>query len=100
MRLRHRAAGFLPLHRHSALQLVVDGVLAGCAYLLAYVLRFDSGMAHRYQALRDDTLWWAPALGRWVARETRGRYRVPSDGPGWGSELLEDHARWVLLDAT
>jgi len=62
MRLRHRAAGFLPLHRHSALQLVVDGVLAGCAYLLAYVLRFDSGMAHRYQALRDDTLWWAVGI--------------------------------------
>jgi len=62
MRLRSRAAGVLPLHRHSALQLLVDAVLAGGAYLLSYVLRFDSGMAHRYEALRDDTWWWAVGI--------------------------------------
>jgi FlaA1/EpsC-like NDP-sugar epimerase len=62
MRLRSRAAGFLPLHRHSALQLVADAILAGGAYLLAYMLRFDSGMAHRYQELRDSTMWWAVGI--------------------------------------
>lgn len=64
------------------------------------LIRLQHDDHSRATTTRDDTLWWAPALGRWVARETRGRYRVPSDGPGWGSELLEDHARWVLLDAT
>jgi FlaA1/EpsC-like NDP-sugar epimerase len=59
MRLRSRAAAVLPLHRHSALQLLVDAALAGGAYLLAYELRFDQGVPDRYVLLRQETWWWA-----------------------------------------
>ena len=51
-------SGAIPVHRHSLIQLVVDGALVALAYVLAFQLRFDSGIPHRYELLRDDTIWW------------------------------------------
>ena len=48
----------------------------------------------RYDTTRHDTLWLAPEIGRWVARETSGEYLVPSD-PGAFRGLEESH-RWEL----
>jgi FlaA1/EpsC-like NDP-sugar epimerase len=39
-------------------QLLVDGILVALAYFLAYQLRFDSGVPHRYQELFEGTLPW------------------------------------------
>ncbi len=39
-------------------QLVVDGVLVALAYYLAFQLRFDEGLPHRYELLRERTIWW------------------------------------------
>jgi FlaA1/EpsC-like NDP-sugar epimerase len=65
MRRRIRSAA-LPVHRHSLLQFVVDGVLVALAYLLAFWLRFDgwpSGREnHRYALLIDHTIWWVVPL--------------------------------------
>ena len=58
MRRRLSSAAF-PLHRHSLPQLALDGVLVALAYELAYRLRFDSGIPHRYQLLLDRTIAWA-----------------------------------------
>ncbi|MCW2966971.1 MAG: polysaccharide biosynthesis protein [Solirubrobacteraceae bacterium] len=58
MRRRIRSA-IWPLHRHSAPQLAIDAVLIAGAYLLAYRLRFDSGIPHRYHELFSATLLWA-----------------------------------------
>jgi len=58
MRRRLRSA-IAPLHRHSLLQLAIDGVLVAVAYFLAYRLRFDAGaVPHRYDDLRNATVWW------------------------------------------
>ncbi len=59
MRRRLRTAA-LPLHRHSLLQLAVDGALVALAYFLAYRLRFDQaiGVPHRFQRLFEATLPW------------------------------------------
>ena len=57
MRRWYRSGAF-PVHRHSLVQLIVDGALVGLAYLLAFQLRFDSGMPHRYVLLRDETILW------------------------------------------
>lgn len=46
------------MHRHSLIQLAVDGALVALAYVLAFQLRFDSGIPRRYELLRDDTLPW------------------------------------------
>jgi FlaA1/EpsC-like NDP-sugar epimerase len=37
-------------------QVGVDACLLGLAYYLAYVLRFDSGIPHRYEVLLSDTI--------------------------------------------
>jgi FlaA1/EpsC-like NDP-sugar epimerase len=59
-----RSAAF-PVHRHSLLQLVVDGILVALAYLLAFRLRFPSGFGGanaRYQHLFLETIWWVVPL--------------------------------------
>jgi FlaA1/EpsC-like NDP-sugar epimerase len=43
-------------------QLAVDGVLVALAYYLAFQLRFDEGLTHRYSLLLQRTIWWV-ALG-------------------------------------
>jgi FlaA1/EpsC-like NDP-sugar epimerase len=58
MRRRLSSAAF-PLHRHSLPQLAMDGVLVALAYELAYRLRFDSGIPHRYELLLNRTIAWA-----------------------------------------
>jgi FlaA1/EpsC-like NDP-sugar epimerase len=57
MRRRIRSAAF-PIHRHSLPQLAVDGGLVALAYYLAFQLRFDNGLPHGYELLRDRTVWW------------------------------------------
>jgi FlaA1/EpsC-like NDP-sugar epimerase len=54
---RLRTAAF-PVHRHSLPQLVTDGVLVALAYTLAFVLRFDADLPHRYERLLTETVWW------------------------------------------
>jgi FlaA1/EpsC-like NDP-sugar epimerase len=62
MRRRLRSAAPIPFHRHVLPQIVVDGVLVAIAYYLAFQLRFDEGLPHRYRLLMDRTIWWV-ALG-------------------------------------
>ncbi len=57
MRRRIRSAA-LPLHRHSLLQLALDGALVALAYYLAFQLRFDNGPSGLYEDLRERTIWW------------------------------------------
>ncbi len=61
MRRWYRSGAF-PVHRHSLLQLIVDGGLVALAYALAFQLRFDNGIPHRYALLRDDTILWVVPL--------------------------------------
>src|ERR671939_524729 len=43
-------------------QVAVDGCLLTAAYYLAYVLRFDSGIPHRYDELLGDTIVFVVAM--------------------------------------
>jgi len=61
MRRWYRSGAF-PVHRHSLVQLIVDGGLVALAYMLAFELRFDNGIPRRYDLLRDDTILWVVAL--------------------------------------
>jgi FlaA1/EpsC-like NDP-sugar epimerase len=57
MRRRIRSAA-IPFHRHSLPQIAVDGALVALAYYLAFHLRFDEGLPHRYALLLERTIWW------------------------------------------
>jgi FlaA1/EpsC-like NDP-sugar epimerase len=63
MRRRLRSAAIVPFHRHVLPQIAVDGALVAVAYYLAFHLRFDAGLTHRYQLLLDRTIWWVTAGG-------------------------------------
>jgi FlaA1/EpsC-like NDP-sugar epimerase len=83
MRRRIRSAA-LPLHRHSLLQLAVDGALVALAYYLAFQLRFDKGPSGFYELLRERTIWWVlagslPILVLARVYERRWRYSGQRD---------------------
>jgi len=61
MRRWYRSGAF-PVHRHSLVQLVIDGALVALAYAVAFRLRFDAGIPHRYDLLRDQTILWVVPL--------------------------------------
>jgi FlaA1/EpsC-like NDP-sugar epimerase len=61
MRRWYRSGAF-PVHRHSLVQLIVDGGLVALAYMLAFELRFDNGIPRRYDLLRDHTILWVVPL--------------------------------------
>ena len=58
---RRRLAAGMPVHRHALPQLAVDGALVALAYVLAYHLRFDTELPHRYELLLEQTLPWVIA---------------------------------------
>jgi FlaA1/EpsC-like NDP-sugar epimerase len=62
MRRRIRSAA-IPFHRHSLPQIAVDGALVALAYYLAFHLRFDGGLPHRYELLLERTIWWVVLAG-------------------------------------
>lgn len=49
----------------------------------------------RVRSTRRDTLWFAPALGHWVAREWSGQYIIP--GPRRGEVMQDDWVRFELI---
>lgn len=59
---RRISSAALPIHRHSLPQVVVDCVLVALAYLIAFWLRFDGHLVHRYDRLLDQTIWWVVPL--------------------------------------
>lgn len=60
------------------------------------LMRLDHEDHTRLSTLRRDTMWLSPEVGRWVARETSGRYWLSGDGWLRQTESLEDHLRWEL----
>jgi hypothetical protein len=49
----------------------------------------------RTAALRQESIWFAPEIGRWVMRESRGTYREDV-----GYDVKESSYRWELLSWT
>jgi len=59
-------------------------------------IQFRNGDFARTDSVRQETLWFAPEVGRWVARESKGSYYLddslmdqPFDESGFRWELLE-----------
>jgi len=49
----------------------------------------------RFDPNREDVIWYAPAVGRWVLREWTGDYMSGGPTPR-GSRTLEERTRWLL----
>ncbi len=58
-------------------------------------IRLQHRDIRRIGTTRRDTLWLAPEIGRWVAREVSGEYLLPSVHTV--SRGLEDRHRWELV---
>jgi FlaA1/EpsC-like NDP-sugar epimerase len=89
MRRRIRSAAFAPFHRHVLPQVAVDGVLVALAYYLAFHLRFDAGLTHRYALLLERTIWWVLAGGLLVLALSRVYLR------SWSYSGQRDY--WAIL---
>lgn len=61
------------------------------------LIRLEHQDHTRLRTVRRDSMWLSPEVGRWVARETSGRYDVPGDDRLLRSPSLEDHIRWELM---
>ena len=64
------------------------------------VLQFDNQIAYasndfyRVESERSESLWFAPEIGRWVMRRSRGMYYLP--GPSSGT-MFDDYLQWELI---
>ncbi len=70
-------------------------VPAGTFLTLRYqnLINYESNDDNKVNCIRKETIWFAPSIGRWVARESSGSYRVQGQ---IGAEILEGSYQWQL----
>jgi hypothetical protein len=75
-------------------------VPAGQFKALRYIndINFTSSDLSRANSVRRETIWFAPEVGRWVARESRGTYYF--DESVADDQYNESSYRWELLGFT
>ena len=56
---------------------------------------FESNDLFRVENYREEDVWLAPEIGRWVIRRGFGRYITP--GVFWGEAYWEDYLQWELI---
>jgi hypothetical protein len=56
-------------------------------------ITYDNGDLYAVGGERQESVWFAPAIGRWVLRQSRGTVLYP----GRGSGLLESYLEWELV---
>jgi hypothetical protein len=73
---------------------VPAGTFTALHYYNIIDFRFTN-VSERTAALRQENIWFAPEIGRWVMRESRGTFREDI-----GSDVAESSFRWELLSYT
>lgn len=70
-------------------------VPAGTFLTLRYqnLINYESEDDNKVDCIRKETIWFAPSIGRWVARESSGSYRIQGQ---IGAEIQEDSYQWQL----
>ncbi|MBU3557462.1 hypothetical protein ICN18_07455 [Polynucleobacter sp. Ross1-W9] len=70
-------------------------VPAGTFLTLRYqnLINYESEDDNKVNCIRKETIWFAPSIGRWVARESSGSYRIQGQ---IGAEILEASYQWQL----
>ena len=85
----------LTMHSHAWESITVP---AGHFDALRYTNLIDfrfSNVSEREAAQRQESIWFAPDIGRWVARESFGSFREAV-----GTDVQESSYRWELLSWT
>jgi hypothetical protein len=57
------------------------------------LINFQSDDANKVDCIRHEIIWFAPEIGRWVARESSGSYQIQGQ---IGAVLLENSTAWQL----
>jgi hypothetical protein len=60
------------------------------------LINFRHGDVTRTDSVRQETLWFAPEVGRWIARESKGTYFV--DDSAVDQPYNENGFRWELIE--
>ena len=70
-------------------------VPAGTFLTLRYqsLINYESTDDNKVNCIRRETVWFAPSIGRWVARESSGSYMIQGQ---LGTPNLEDSLQWQL----
>ena len=70
-------------------------VPAGTFLTLRYqnLIGYDSEDDNKVDCIRKETIWFAPSIGRWVARESSGTYMIQGQV---GAQILEGSYQWQL----
>ena len=70
-------------------------VPAGTFLTLRYqnLINYESEDDNKVNCIRKETIWFAPSIGRWVARESSGSYMIQGQ---LGMPNLEDSFQWQL----
>jgi hypothetical protein len=61
------------------------------------LINYDSTDDNKVNCIRRETIWFAPQIGRWVARESSGSFQIQGQ---IGAVLLENSTKWELLSWT
>lgn len=56
------------------------------------LINYQSDDANKFDCIRKETIWFAPSIGRWVAREASGSYMIQ----GENAPILEGSYQWQL----
>ncbi len=70
-------------------------VLAGEFIALKFqtFINYENEDANKVNCTRKETIWFAPQIGRWVARETSGPYQIQCQ---IGGVINEGSYQWQL----
>ena len=71
-------------------------VPAGTFFALRFqnLINFENADPNKVDCIRKETIWFAPQIGRWVARESTGSCRIQGQ---ISVESHEDSIQWQLL---
>ena len=58
------------------------------------LINFESEDDNKVNCIRKETVWFAPQIGRWVARETSGSYQIQGQ---IGAVINEGSYQWQLV---
>jgi hypothetical protein len=57
------------------------------------LINYESEDPNKVSCIRKESVWFAPQIGRWVAREASGSYQIQGQ---IGAEILEGSYQWQL----
>ena len=57
------------------------------------LINYENSDPNIVDCIRKETVWFAPQIGRWVAREASGSYQIQGQ---FGVAILEGSYQWQL----